>query len=226
MYGKVRLAIARRYRVYRSLPEHIEETRGLGGAVTAYVVVCRPLLLRRRGSGELQEARHGTNTAGGPCLCLKDTPRAIGEGHTSSALLRRLLAAMQPSKPHTKARGGVCRKAALSNHAEGQLHRLPETARLLHRENDAMRGAGRSVLQVAMQLYYVVSFLRLFLVLHSKHISKTTSTQQAKARHPLCHREESPLPCFFPPAPSSYTKSPDPPSSKSSRTPPNRSPHG
>jgi hypothetical protein len=188
-------------------PEHIEETRGLGGAVTAYVAVCQPLLLRRRGSGEPQGARHGKNTAGGPCLCLEDTPRAIDEGHTSSALLQRLLAAMQFSKPHTKARGGVCRKAALSNHAEGQLRCLPETAQLLHRENDAMRGASRSLLQVAMQSYYVVSSSQLFLVLYSKHISKTANTQQAKASHLLCHREESPLPCFSPPAPSSGTKS-------------------
>ena len=56
------------------------------------------------------------NTLGGLCLCLEDTPRAIGEGHTTSALLHRLLAAMQSSIPHTKARGGVCRKAAASNH--------------------------------------------------------------------------------------------------------------
>jgi hypothetical protein len=74
----------------------------------------------------------------------------------------------------------------------------------------------QSGLQVAMQSYYVVSFLRLFLVLHSKHISKTTSTQQAKARHPLRHRENCPLPCFSPPEPSPRTKSP-PKSSPSHR---------
>ena len=110
------------------------------------------------------------NTLGGLCLCLEDTPRAIGEGHTTSALLHRLLAAMQSSIPHTKARGGVCRKAAASSHAEGQLRRLTEIVRLFHCSNDAMRGTGRSVLQVAMQLYYVVSSSPLFLVRHSKQI--------------------------------------------------------
>jgi hypothetical protein len=33
----------------------------------------------------------------GPCLCLEDTPQAISEGHTSSALLQKLPAAIQPS---------------------------------------------------------------------------------------------------------------------------------
>jgi hypothetical protein len=161
----------------------------------------------------------------GPCLCLEDTPQAISEGHTSSALLQKLPAAIQPSKPRTKARGGVCRKAAASNHAEGQLRRLPETARLLHRCNNAMRGAGRSVLQVAMQSYYVVSSSRLFLIRCSKQISKTTSTQQAEAKQPIRHHEKPHLPCFWAPATSPSTKSTPRPSLQSSRPLPNRSHH-
>jgi hypothetical protein len=69
------------------------------------------------------------------------------------------------------------------------LRRLAEIARLLHRENDAMRGAGRDLSQVAMQSYYDVSSLQLFLVLHSKQISKTANTRQAVAKHPLCRHE-------------------------------------
>jgi hypothetical protein len=52
-----------------------------------------------------------------------------------------------------------------------------------------MRGAGRDVLQVAMQSYCVVSPSQLFLVRHSKQISKTANTQQAVAKHPLCRHE-------------------------------------
>lgn len=107
---------------------------------------------------------------------------------------RRLLAAMKPDKWHTKARGGVCHKAAVSNHTEGQLRRLTEAARLLHRCHHAMGRAGRDVLQVTTQLYYVVSSSPLSLVHHSKQISKTQNTQQAKAssnlsmtRTPPCH---------------------------------------
>jgi hypothetical protein len=82
---------------------------------------------------------------------------------------------MKPSKWHTRARGGVCLKAAVSNHAEGQLRRLTETARLLHRSNDTVEEIGRGVFQVAMQFYYIVSSLRLFLVCNSKQISKAAS---------------------------------------------------
>jgi hypothetical protein len=77
----------------------------------------------------------------------------------------------------------------VSSHAEGQLRRLAEIARLLHRKNDAMRGTGRDLLQVAMQSYYVVSSSQLFLVCHSKQISKTPSIEQAKAKRPLRHHE-------------------------------------
>lgn len=93
-------------------------------------------------------------------------------------------------------RGSVCRKAAMSTHAEGQLRRLTETARPLHRRNDATGGVGKDVLQVAMQSYYVVSSSQIFLVRHSKHISKTAISNQssrfATARTPpyssLCSR--------------------------------------
>jgi hypothetical protein len=99
---------------------------------------------------------------------------------------------MKPSKWHTRARGGVCLKAAVSNHAEGQLRRLTETARLLHRSNDTVEEIGRGVFQVAMQFYYIVSSLRLFLVCNSKQISKAASMQQVE--QPLCHRETSSIP--------------------------------
>ena len=89
---------------------------------------------------------------GGPCLCLKDLPPTIAEDYTIPALLQRLLAAVQASKQHLKARGGVCRKAAVSNHPTEQLRSFTETARLLHRHDDAIGAALRAVMQVAMQL--------------------------------------------------------------------------
>lgn len=64
------------------------------------------------------------------------------------------------------------------------MRRFEQTARLLHRSHDAVRGTGRDVLQIAMPLYYGVSSSRLFLVCHSKQSSKTTSKQRPNSSFP------------------------------------------
>ena len=67
--------------------------------------------------------------------------------------LRRDIA-RQASQQH--ARGGVCRKAAVSNRAHARLHRRTEVSLLFHRHNDAMAHLGGVMLPCSYAIYSFV----------------------------------------------------------------------
>jgi hypothetical protein len=78
--------------------------------------------------------------------------------------LRRDIA-RQASKQH--ARGGVCRKAAVSNRAHARLHRRTEISLLLHRHNDAMAHLGGVVLPDSYAIYSLVHLPHFLLLFHA-----------------------------------------------------------